>query len=82
MNSDTVLKHGDIVQLNPDFQKNGCFSGCLMIITEPKAFGAQGVVFVPGARGEMPGQAFYRAKWEEMELVGRAEWAPKEYEEE
>lgn len=71
------LKKGDIVQLNPEFHlgdKQGFFGACLMVVTEPKAFGAQGYIQSPQKRGETPLTAYYRAKWEEMELVGHAEW--------
>lgn len=53
------------------------FGGCFMLVTEPKTFGAMGFVSVPTQRGRAPGQAWYRAKWEEMELVGGATWAPE-----
>lgn len=70
------IKEGDLVQLNPDTVQNKAFAGCIMIVTEPKKFGAQGYVQALGERnGEGPGgRAYYRAKFEEMELVGRAEW--------
>lgn len=44
-----------------------------MLVTEPKSWGAQGFVQVPGK-----GQAYYRAKWEEMELIGKAVFVPGE----
>jgi hypothetical protein len=62
------LNIGDIVQINPDA---GMFGACLMIITEPKDWGAQGYIRVPGKEG---GNAFFRCKYENMELVGKAEW--------
>jgi hypothetical protein len=62
------LKPGDIVQINPDHDE--VFGGCLMIVMEPKAFGAQGFVQIPGK-----GQAYYRCAFENMEPTGgRAEW--------
>lgn len=68
------IKAGQLVQLNPDTVRNKMFSACIMVVTEPKQWGAQGYVQALGADGEMGGQAYYRAKWEEMELVGSAEW--------
>ena len=68
------LKAGDIVQLNPEVVGNPMFASCLMVITEPKSWGAQGYVQALGQDGEMGGQAYYRAKWEEMHYVGNAEW--------
>jgi hypothetical protein len=50
------------------------FAGCIMIVTEPKLWGAQGYVQALGTNGERDGQAYYRAKWDEMEVVGKAEW--------
>jgi len=50
------------------------FAGCFMTITEPKAFGAQGYVQALGQDEKPGGIAFYRATWEEMDLVGVAKW--------
>jgi hypothetical protein len=68
------LKEGDLVQLNPETCRNRMFSACIMTVTEPKAWGAQGYVQGLGQDGEPGGMYFYRANWEEMELVGHAEW--------
>lgn len=67
------LAPGDVVQLAPTVG-NPMFAGCMMVVTEPKAFGAQGYVQALGTHGQPGGQAYYRAKWEEMEVVGRAVW--------
>ena len=75
------LEIGDVVQISPEVE-NCFFGGCFMLVTEPKSWGAQGFVAMPGSRGEMPGRAFYRAKWDEMEVVGRATWVPGPTEEE
>lgn len=69
------LAQNDIVQLNPETVKNKAFGGCFMIVTEPKEWGAQGYVQALGTREEIGGQAYYRASWDEMELVGIAEWS-------
>ena len=63
------LEPGDLVQLNPETVGNEHFGACIMVVTEAKSFGAQGYVQSPGH-----GQAYYRARWEEMEIVGRAVW--------
>lgn len=68
------LKIGDIVQLSPENCGNPMFGGCMMVVTEPKSFGAQGYVQALGESGKMGGQAYYRAKFEEMEYVGLAFW--------
>lgn len=68
------LEIGDIVQLNPDTVGNKMFAGCFMVVTEPKSWGAQGYVQALGENGNMGGQAYYRANFDEMVKVGRAEW--------
>lgn len=71
------ISTGDIVQLNPETTRNRMFAGCLMIVTEPKSFGAQGFVQALGENGEPGGQAYYRARWEELEQTGgKAQWVP------
>lgn len=74
MKADIDMPIGTIVQLNPETTKNVMFRGCLMVVTEPKSFGAQGYVQSLGSDGQAGGQAYYRASWEEMEVVGKAEW--------
>jgi len=69
------LKIGDVVQIDPQLD-NCFFRGCFMIVTEPKSWGAQGFIAMPGKRDEMPGRAYFRCKFENMELVGRATWVP------
>ena len=64
------LKLGEIVQLNPETCKNRMFAGCMMTVTEPKTWGAQGYVQGLGANEQPAGQAHYRAKWDEMERTG------------
>ncbi len=70
------LNRGDIVQLGPNCG-NPMFAYCLMVVTEPKTFGAQGFVQVLGQDGKGGGEAYYRAKWDEMEETGGiAPWMP------
>lgn len=61
------LQVGDIVQIDPAADET--FGACLMIVTEPKSWGAQGYVTVPGQ-----GNAYYRCKHENMEKVGHCAW--------
>jgi hypothetical protein len=69
------LKVGQLVQLNPELIGNKAFAGCIMVVTEPKEWGAQGYVQVLGeARDQPGGQAYIRVQWPEMEPVGFAEW--------
>lgn len=67
------LSKGMVVQLSPDVG-NPMFACCMMIIDQPKVFGAQGYVQSLGEGGKMGGQAYYRAKWEEMEYIGISHW--------
>lgn len=62
------LKVGDVVQIDPEHDSD--FGGCFMQVTEPKPWGAQGAVSVPGKDG----LAYYRCKFEDMEYVGKATW--------
>jgi hypothetical protein len=64
------LEVGEIVQLRPDTCGNKMLGGCLMVVTEPKNFGAQGYVQMGGKNGEIGGQSYYRASWEEMDETG------------
>lgn len=71
----TTYSIGDVVQLDPENCRNKMFGGCFMVVTEVKAWGAQGYVQALGENGERGGQAYYRAKTEEMsEPLGHAEW--------
>ena len=64
------LRVGQVVQLNPDTCRNPMFRGCMMVVSEPKSWGAEGYVQSLGQDGKPGGQAYYRAKWEEMEDTG------------
>lgn len=70
MEAASNLVFGEIVQLNPETCRNRMFAGCMMTVTEPKPWGAQGYVQGLGQDGNPTGQAYYRAKWEEMEWTG------------
>lgn len=66
------LVKGDVVQIDPAHDER--FGGCFMVVTDPKSWGAQGYVSVPG---EKAGQAYYRCPWAGMRKIGRAEWVTK-----
>lgn len=74
MREGTTLTFGDLVQLNPETVSNKMLTGCIMVVTEPQSWGAMGYVQMGGENGERGGQAYYRAGWAEMEIVGHAEW--------
>lgn len=72
MEKDYPLEVNDVVQIVG--WTESAFAGCFMLITEPKPWGAQGFIAIPEGREEMPSRAYYRAKWEEMEFIGKAIW--------
>jgi hypothetical protein len=76
MSEQDPLEPGDVVQLAPSVG-NPMFAGCMMTVTQPKPWGAQGYVQALGEHGQPGGQAHYRAKWAEMAFVGRAVWILK-----
>lgn len=65
------LEFGDVVQINPEVDSK--FPACFMVVTEVKSWGAQGYVTIPGR-----GNAYYRAKHENMEYIGQAIWYDQE----
>lgn len=67
------LKPGAVVQLSPE-TGNPAFAFCMMVVTDPKPWGAQGYVQALGDRNATGGRAYYRAEWDDMEYVGHAEW--------
>lgn len=72
------LEVGEIVQLGPN-TANPMFAYCLMTVTEPKSWGAQGFVQALGENGEQGGRAYYRATFETMEPTGgNAAWLPED----
>ncbi|MEF2147752.1 hypothetical protein [Aquilutibacter rugosus] len=64
------LEVNDVVQLS---LADPVFAACFMVVTDPKPWGAQGYVRVPGG-----GNAYYRAKTENMEFIGKAVWVQPE----
>lgn len=67
------LQPGDVMQLSPEC-RNPMFAGCMMTVSDPKSWGAQGYIQMTGRGGKPGGAAFYRAMWDEMESVGKAAW--------
>lgn len=62
-----ALKTGEIVQINLEGGGGvGWFGGCLMVVSKPLSWGAQGYVKNAGSGG----CAYYRVKWEDMEPTG------------
>lgn len=62
------IQEGDIVQVSPERE---VFGGCMVVVTEVKAWGIQGYVQSAG----VPGQQYIRLKTDEFEGTGgRAVW--------
>jgi|GEM_PF-1508673 len=68
------MTKNDIAQLNPNTTRNQMFAGCFMTVTEIRPWGVQGYVQALGRNGKPGGQAYYRAKWNEIEHAGKAIW--------
>lgn len=67
------LAAGTVVQLSPDVG-NPMFACCMLTVTESRPWGVQGYVQMTGEDSKPGGQAYYRATWDEIALVGAAEW--------
>ena len=67
------IKPGTVVQLSPnaDYPR---FARCMLTVTEVNVWGCLGYVQGVGKNSKPGGQAYYRARWDEMELVGSAVW--------
>ena len=80
MQADPNIKTGTVVQIDPEHHLNklGFFAGCFMVVTSVRGWGCQGYIAMPTERGKMPGMAYYRAKWDEIEVIGKAEWLARE----
>jgi hypothetical protein len=74
MKMNEEIQVNDIVQLDPFNTRNPMFAGCMLVVTELKSWGVQGYVQALGRDDNPGGQAYYRANWEEIIKVGRAEW--------
>lgn len=62
------IEPGDIIQITNPANK---WFPCLLVVDEPKSFGAQAYAWMPQASGQS-GQAYYRLNSDEFELVGKA----------
>jgi len=67
-NDELKWEVGDVLQIDPSSDE--VFGACFLVVTEPKPWGAQGYVTIPGNEGE----AYYRVKFENAHRVGKAEW--------
>lgn len=68
------LKIGDVLQII-SAEGRPEYTGCFLVVTEPKAFGAQGYLLSPYdgiGMSRFKGLAYLRVKFEEVEYVGSA----------
>lgn len=70
------LVEGDVLQINPEGKHKDLFGCELLVVTEPKEWGAQGYLMssriVHACRYN--GRAYLRVKFEDMEYVGKLTW--------
>lgn len=67
MDKNTNIKPGMVVQLSSCDEPK--FKDCCMTVTEVRNWGVIGYITVPGRYVEESDQVYYRATWEEMEIV-------------
>lgn len=66
------LKHGDLVQINPDSARNLALSGVFMVVCDTFTWGVYGYIQDVGHVRDIGRAIWYRAGWEEIEHVGKA----------
>lgn len=66
------VQAGSVVQLNQNAPGGPTYVGCFMIVTEAKAWGAEGYLQVPVGGGKSPERVPFKAQWREMEYCGHA----------
>lgn len=75
MAPDFHLRRGMLVQLNPATVRDIAYAGCVMVVVQTLAWGVVGYIQGIGVVRQLPGyQSEYRANWEEIEVVGMANW--------
>lgn len=75
MNPAPDMQPGAVVQVDIDHDP-ACFAACFVLVTEVRSWGVQGFVFMPASKESLPGRAYLRLKWEDVEPVGPACWVP------
>lgn len=65
MTDNPKLDQYDIIQIVPDHK----WGGCLAVVDEPKSFGCQAYVTIPGPNGKAS-EAYIRLNWNEFEPIG------------
>jgi hypothetical protein len=77
-----VFSEGDILQINPERDTDMAkrYGGMLLIVTEPKSWGAQGYLmhYTDFDAVRFSDKAFLRVKFEDVVKVGRMVWMHEE----
>jgi hypothetical protein len=68
-----LLRPGDVIQIDPD-SNSGTWGALFVIVMEIEGWGVKGYFFVPGNRGEPPGQAYVRVSHGHYVRIGPAAW--------
>ena len=69
-----TIAEGELFQINPEHPQ---YPGQLIVCTEPKLWGCQGVLFTEfefEGLVRYKGRAFLRVKFEDMEPIGKLVW--------
>lgn len=74
--TNAYIQVGSVVQISPE--KESKFKACFLLVTECFDWGVQGFVAIPTADGV--GEAYYRARWDEISFIGQAAWVLDETE--
>lgn len=73
MERNAPLEEGDVVQLAPSVGEP-MIACCMMTVASLTPFGAHGYVHLVGQDNAPGGILYCSARWEDMELVGKAVW--------
>lgn len=66
------LKHGDLVQINPERARNLAFAGLFLVVTDTHLWGVYGYIPDVAHVRDIGRVVWYRAGWEEIEHIGKA----------
>lgn len=71
-----TVQHGDVLQINPEWEVNRAFAGCFVVVDGVRAWGVTGYVQCLGASRSEPGTvAPIRVEWADLEPTGgKAAW--------
>lgn len=73
---DPRIEVGSVVQINDRISRVG-WVGAFLIVTEVREWGVMGFVPMVANLDEPAGRAYLRPKWEQVEYIGEALFAPE-----